>query len=140
MSRGGTGMRLLCVVALALLLVSPALAWLPISASSSDSDLGVPLYPAAHIAAASTGAMSIQIKNTGTGVLSFSLWRYSGTAWSRVMPFNTGFEEPFEAVADSSMILNAGELFRDDGIISSRSIHLVYINRNPATSYTILYE
>ena len=85
-----------------LLFVIPTVAfatWQPAEpVADGTADAVVLFHTEAAIAAGADGASSVQVKNSGEGVLTVSLWRYSGTAWTSVLPYNALTGEAFYAI------------------------------------------
>lgn len=134
-------MRLILSLMLVAALATSAFAWQPKAVTAGATNQVVMFYPEAAVDAGASGAESVQIKNTGAGVLTASLWRYNGTSWLSVLPRAAETSgQSFYGVADSTYTLSVGESLLIEDISSGKQPHLVYITRPTSTSFKVLWK
>jgi hypothetical protein len=136
---------MLRVVSLLLFLAAlawPALAWQPVApVADGTSDQVILLYGLTGIKDSGAGkASDVQVKNTGTGTLTVSMWQYVGSAWKKVLPFATGAGETFNAVADSAFTVGAGEQLNLLDLPPSSRVQRLVITRPVSTSFKVLFQ
>ena len=139
-------MRRIFLVILLLLLSSPAFAWQPKVVADGTSSQTVLFYTPPNIEAGASGASAVQVKNTGTGVMSVSFSRFlSLSAWDAVLPYHAKIStQPYYALADSFYTLAAGETLFIDDIPANKWPHAACIRRSgtglSSTSFKVLWK
>lgn len=138
--------RFLVLFLLLGLMASGASAWQFVAETSAGTTDGpVLLFPLTHIDTAGglfTG--NLQVKNTGSGTMTFSTWVYleNESAWHQTNPGNaTNSGELFYGVTDSVITLQPDESFTISEVTALvGGVQLVYINRVGSTTWSIAYK
>lgn len=136
-------MRTFFILMLAILLVAgQAAAWQFINEDTAGtSSVKIPLYAVTAIIAGAGPAHSVQVKNTGSGTLTVSMHRYTGTAWVAQHPnAAVSVGQAFYAVSDSVFTLGPDDMISILHQPSQTGVHALYITRPSATTYKVAYE
>jgi len=139
-------MRRLCIISLIILVLaaSNAIAWQPKAVVTGETTIKVLFFSAASITAGnSSGAGSVQIKNTGANPLQVSFGRRVAVGtWYPALPYGAvASGQPFFGLCDSLYTLASGETFLSENITSSQRPHAASVKRaSGTTSFKIMWK